>query len=239
MSAEEGRADALGNRLSVLNRVLRHDIRTNVTIIRGNAQQIVDEEVPPKEAARVIRRQAVDLYHMSEEARRLETVIAEDDPVLETVDVARVAGERARELDREFPDATVVTDLPERAVARVSPMIDAAIENIIRNDIEHDPGDPHVEVGCRVREDAVELTVRDRGPGIPAPELRVLERGAETDLEHASGLGLWLTNWVVAASDGAIEFGDGDDGTEITIRLPRGQPPYTSASSARSDPTTR
>lgn len=242
LDTEQHRASALGNRLSVLNRVLRHDIRTNVTIIQGNATQIIDDETDHESAARTIRDQAADLYHLSEQARRLEQIIAEEDPHVEAIDVARVARTSAADLADRYPDARVETDLPETAVAAASPMIDAAVENLVRNGVEHDPEDPHVTVTVTRDEDAVELTVRDRGPGIPANELAVLERGEETDLEHASGLGLWLTNWVVSASGGTIDFSEPPaGGTAITIELPRAQAStrYQSANSARNDPTTR
>jgi len=222
LDSEQVRAASLGNRLSVLNRVLRHDIRTNVTIIQGNAARILDAEVSPEEAARTIRDQAIDLYRMSEQARRLETIIADEDPTIEAIDVARVSRDRVADVAAEYPEATIEVALPEQATARVSPMIDEAIENLVRNGIEHNSTEPSVTIAGSVTDDDVVFTITDDGPGIPDPELAVLKRGEETALEHASGLGLWLTNWVVTASGGAIDFEKpAEGGTKIVVTLPR------------------
>ena len=66
----------------------------------------------------------------------------------------------------------------------------------------------------------VELTVDDDGPGIDETEAAVVERGAEGPLEHGSGLGLWLVNWVVTRYGGSCQVDGCDDGTTVTVRLP-------------------
>ena len=57
--------------------------------------------------------------------------------------------------------------------------------------------------------------------GISERETRVLKRGEETQLEHGSGIGLWLAAWVVDASDGELSFARPDDGGSVaSISLP-------------------
>jgi len=48
----------------------------------------------------------------------------------------------------------------------------------------------------------------------------VLERGRETDLNHGSGIGLWLVRWTATTLEGDLDF-DTSDGTTVTVRLPR------------------
>jgi len=49
---------------------------------------------------------------------------------------------------------------------------------------------------------------------------RVLTEGEETDLEHSSGLGLWLVYWFVEQSDGRLSFAENDPrGTVARIDL--------------------
>ncbi|WP_167837403.1 PAS domain S-box protein [Halosimplex halophilum] len=79
---------------------------------------------------------------------------------------------------------------------------------------------PTVSVTGTVDERSVTLSVVDDGPGIPDAELAALERGAETALDHGSGVGLWLVEWVVAKSGGDLSF-ETDDGTRATVRFDR------------------
>ena len=70
------------------------------------------------------------------------------------------------------------------------------------------------------------MCVADNGPGIPESERRAISQGIETQLAHVSGLGLWLTKWIVDQSNGDIRFAQNDPrGTIVGIRLPAAAPP--------------
>ncbi|WP_435157127.1 hypothetical protein [Haladaptatus sp. DFWS20] len=57
-------------------------------------------------------------------------------------------------------------------------------------------------------------------------EQSVLIEGRETALQHGSGLGLWLTNWVVGKFGGELTFGTNQPrGSVVTIRLQQAEPP--------------
>lgn len=51
----------------------------------------------------------------------------------------------------------------------------------------------------------------------------LLEEDREiTQLRHASGLGLWLVNWVLTQSGGTLSFEtEGIDGTLVRLALPK------------------
>jgi signal transduction histidine kinase len=61
--------------------------------------------------------------------------------------------------------------------------------------------------------------ISDDGPGIPDHEISVLQNAEETELEHGSGLGLWLIKWGTDTFGGSITF-DMEDGTEVRIQFP-------------------
>jgi len=64
------------------------------------------------------------------------------------------------------------------------------------------------------------LSISDNGPGIPEAELAVRERGEETALQHGSGIGLWVVEWVISRSAGTLAFETDADGTDVTVWLP-------------------
>jgi len=210
-------ADRLSRRLTVLNRVLRHDIRTNANVIQGNAQLLAEEAAGTAERADRIYRRAEDLVDLGRHARDIERLLEDHDEDLRTTDIAAVVETHADRLREEYTDAEVTVSVPDSAVVAAHPLTGTAIANVLENALEHNDG-PSPLVDAAVRRDsagAVSLQVRDNGPGIPEAERAVLERGYETDLEHTSGIGLWLTNWTVRASGGRIEFRDGPDGGSV------------------------
>jgi signal transduction histidine kinase len=67
------------------------------------------------------------------------------------------------------------------------------------------------------------LTVADDGPGIPDHERQALTTESETDLDHSTGIGLWLVNWLTTASGGTVVYETDLElgGAAVTLQLPR------------------
>ena len=217
-------------RLEVLNRVLRHNLRNDMTVVLGYAQTL-EESLPEAEArmAATIERKAQALVDMGEKARKLEQLI--ESPGEPTrVDVASLLRAVCDELGDAFPAATVTADLPDELVVETVPdVLDAVVENLVENAIEHNDADaPQVWVSAAVDGGGLVVTVADDGPGIPDHELDTIDAGTETPLQHGSGIGLWLVHWGVRSLGGGLSFetgtatDDNDDsrGTTATVRLP-------------------
>jgi PAS domain S-box-containing protein len=214
-------------RLEVLNRVLRHNVRNDLNVILSSAQHAV--ELTDDEDVAVTVQRVVDvggsLVALSEKARDIERVIEGRHPLrmLDVVDLVTREVERVRDA---HPSATVEIEAPDRETAYAIDGLETAVENLLVNAVEHHPDDPHVVVTvATVREDGdrwVEITVADDGPGIPYQEREAVLAGDESDLHHGSGLGLWLVNWIVERSNGRLRFDESDlGGAAVTIRLRR------------------
>jgi signal transduction histidine kinase len=101
-----------------------------------------------------------------------------------------------------------------------------ALGNLIGNAIRHAVGTPEITLAARRITGAVELTVRDRGPGI-APEAmphlfdRYWQGG---DRRGGAGLGLAIVRGIARAHGGDVRGGPADGGgAEFTIVLPTAQ----------------
>lgn len=210
--------------LAVLDRVLRHNIRNELAIVRGYAQVLEDGPAAGEYAAEIVR--ACDqLLETVAKQRKIVTLLSNrPDPI--EVDLPEAVRSPVSEAREQFPDARIECSLPDRLFVRAVPQLDQAIAELVTNALTHADGDRFVSIsvseGDRIPEESIAVEVADAGPGIPEEEVGVLTR--ERDIEplfHGSGLGLWLIHWIVELSGGVVSFAENDPtGSVITIELP-------------------
>lgn len=207
---------------AVLHRLLRHNLRHDVTVIRGRAHLLADA-APNSVADRHLSPllSAVEnLETISEKSQLLEPAIAEPEqrPVR---DLATVVEKAVESVQEEYPAARYVTNAPAIELP-LAETIEPALIELVENAAKHAGPSPLVTVDAEADEQAAEITVTDNGPGVPPAERRAIEGGIESDLHHASGLGLWLVAWIVDSHDGEIELPETPTGARVRVRLPFG-----------------
>lgn len=204
-------------RIEVLNRIFRHNIRNSLDIITANAEAVDDDarSAPILETAATIEELGADARRIEDLMRRSHGQRADTDLSTVVVSVTETVRER-------FPAASVSVDLPDRSVATDGELFRFALRNVVENAVVHNDGDsPRVDVRGSETDAGVRVVVADDGPGIPDAERSVIERQAESPQAHASSLGLWGTNWAVTQLGGDLSFADSDlGGTAVTIELP-------------------
>ncbi|WP_435334702.1 sensor histidine kinase [Haloarchaeobius sp. TZWWS8] len=214
--------EQLNDRLTVLNRVLRHNLRNEITLIRGLAQTGVgtttDSEI--REALETIDEQATKIARLSENAKRLKQLWEEDDTT--RLDLAAIARESVEVVQRDYPDATIEVNVPETATVSGHFRLGFGVTEAIRNAVRHTDPSTRVQVDVtNLSDGSVEVRIVDSGAGIPADELEPLELRAEDQLTHGSGLGLWLVYWSVERSGGELTFEEREpQGTVVRMRFP-------------------
>ncbi len=207
--------------ISVINRVLRHNMRNKMGIISGYAEML-ETRLSGDDAEKVtkIRNTANQLLDLTESAQRLEEY-RELSPDLERTDIVPMLEDTVSELQMEYPEASVTIDAPDTVVVNTHERLKTALWEVVENAAKHG-GDPAVvEIDVVDTETGVTIAIRDNGPGLPEIEQQVLESNMETPLVHGEGLGLWLIHWIVTSLDGELETTAGDAGTTVTIRLPK------------------
>jgi signal transduction histidine kinase len=212
-------------RLQVFNRILRHNLRNDLNVVLGRAENIAEEFPPAEQEASVIKQKASELIEISEKAREVGKTLDRENRTKKQIDLTDCVERTCTEFRQNYPDAEIVTDVPDSVRVYADKTLEAAISELIENAIEHNDGAPSVTVMVSATEDDrewLELTVLDDGPGIPKDEREVLAEGEETALHHGSGLGLWLTNWIVGKFGGELSFDDYHaSGGAVTLRLQR------------------
>lgn len=179
--------------LQVLDRVLRHNLRNDMMVIKGRADMIAEvgsEDVV--EHAEAIQREADQLLEKAEIQRTISDPLSTESQVKE-VNLASVISDVVTALRAEHPAAEITHDLPEQATVTAVDSIDVAIRELVQNVVIHnDQRPPTVRVEVGRADGSTVLRVADDGPGIPKHERQVVTGEQDiTPLEHASGLGFW------------------------------------------------
>ncbi|GAA0722193.1 signal transduction histidine kinase [Halorubrum trapanicum] len=214
-------AQELATLLSINDRVLRHNIRNELSVALGHLDGIEDaaDRSEIGDRARIARSHLEELVETSERTRRIASIWRTE--TLQSFDIVTVVEARVGQLTAEAPGVTVRTELPDSCIVRTHPSLPLAFEEALRNAIEHNDDDLTITVRVRRDEDATTLVIEDTGRGIPQIERRTLQNAEETALEHTEGLGMWLIYWTVTRAGGTVEFAENDPrGTVVQIRLP-------------------
>ena len=210
-------------RLRVLNRVLRHDLRNDANVVLGYADLLLESDLPEhaRERAETIRRKAARLVELGEQARAVDRTLHAAASETRPIHLGSVIDDVARQARETYPDGAVETTCPREVFVEANDLLASAIWELVANGIEHNDGTaPWVRLSVTVGDEWVYVTVTDDGPGIPESERAVLDHGTETALEHGSGLGLWLVKWTADAVDGDVSFAERTPrGSEVTLRL--------------------
>lgn len=214
-------------KLNVLSRVLRHNVRNRLNLIFGHASVLQDaDDDQHRRAGEKIEKAADELMQLSEKARTAQTEVGFNPSEQNRTDVTELIEHLAVQFRREYPAARITTSLPETAVVNVPSSYRIAISELVENAIEHNPDDPRVRIRLESRDNKVLTIIEDSCPPIPESDQEAINQGRETPLMHTLGIGLWLANWVADTVGGELELTrlDDDSGNRATIVLPDSSP---------------
>lgn len=218
---EKSHVKNLNQQLSVLNRILRHNLRNTATVVKGRAALL--EETCPSGTEHIgdIQERMESLLRISEKIRVGEEIFREDESERDVIEIVDVIQDCVEEMSQDYPEAEIQTTLPDSEEVLAVPLIDFAFENLIENAIEHnDKPSPRVDVELDTVDDQVEIQVKDNGSGIRETTTEVLNQEEETPLRHMSGVGLWIVKWIVSKSEGEVEFRTQEpEGTVVSVYL--------------------
>jgi len=206
-------------RLSVLSRLLRHNIRNELNVVRGRTEILRDDVPPEKRQHADIALEKIDtLIRRSHKANTVHDLLDTDSTQIQPRDLKALVAEAVTTAREEYDSATIETALEaDQTTVLASDGLVQAVWQLIENAIEHNNTEnPHVCI--RIDGETVDdqqrliVAVEDDGPGIPISEIDVLDNEQEDSLNHGSGVGLWTVKWIVDQSGGDLTFGQGELG---------------------------
>jgi two-component system, OmpR family, phosphate regulon sensor histidine kinase PhoR len=207
-----------------------HELRTPVASIAAAAETLVDGAPDAQETGdlhRLVSRQARRMHDLIEDLTDLSRIESGSLELhRESVALVPLAREVCNDLAAPSaarrvtlsvsgdPDVTVLGD--RRRISQI-------LHNLVDNAIKFSPDGESVEIAIR-RGEAVEVSVSDHGPGVPASEReRVFQRFYQIDPSRSkarpgTGLGLAIVKHLVALHHGSIAVA-GEPGRGAVFRV--------------------
>lgn len=208
--------------LTINQRVLRHNLRNELTVALGSLDEIERRDPVPETAAdvRTARTHLNCLLDTTDRAREIVSIW--DTERRETFRLRALLAERIETVEAAYPGVSIATEFGADPLVESHPALPAAVEEALRNAAKHTPTDAAVTVTISAgRAGAAVVEVADTGSGIPKFNVDAIESPEETPLVHTQGLGLWIIYWTVETSGGAFEVLENEpSGTVIRMTLP-------------------
>jgi two-component system sensor histidine kinase SenX3 len=220
-----------------------HELKTPVGAIRLLSDAVIDAAEDPE----AVQRFAGRMHTESERLGRLVQQIIElsrlqgDDPLEQPVPV-EVDKIIARAIDESATDAAArdieVVQHGTHGLLLLGnrEQVAVAVSNLVANAVAYSPDGSSVVVSAAAHEEAVDISVTDRGIGIPADELdRIFERFYRVDPARqrstgGTGLGLSIVKHVAASHGGEVRVWSVEgQGSTFTLTLPRKPGPMAEA----------
>ena len=219
----------------------------------GLLAETLAAETDPAVVARLSRRlhnEAQRVSRVVDDLMLLSRIDADERPAPEAVPIHLIVAQAAERVRPAAQEKDMTVNFGEPA-QRLSVMGDrrqlvSAVYNLLDNAVKYSPNRSVVEVRGRQERDWVEISVRDRGAGIPESELEhIFERfyrvaGARTRAVGGTGLGLAIVRHVVGNHGGEVRVESQEgEGSTFVLRLRAGPPlaaPGTAPKAAPANP---
>ena len=221
-----------------------HELRTPVTILRGQTEQLLDGIAEPTPARLVsLHDEVLRLQRLTDDLATLSAADAAGLALhLEPIDLAALARQAVEAMQASFDDAELHTsvDAGTAVIVDADPArLTQVITNLLTNAAKFTPPGGTVTVTVRTEGPDALVEVADTGPGIPAEELPHLFerfwRGRAAGSRAGTGIGLAVVHALVSAHGGTVtadsrattggtggsaSLGGPGTGARFTLRLP-------------------
>ena len=211
-----------------------HELKTPVGAIALLAEAVGEAVDDPQAVHRFAMRMRTESARLGRLVQQIIELsrLQGDDPLVEPLpvlvdEIVDQAVDRSR-VDAENKQIEVVRrGATGLSVAGSLPQLTVALGNLIENAIAYSPPHSSVVVAAQGVDHYVDITVTDRGVGIPAAEVdRIFERFYRLDPARSrstggTGLGLSIVKHIAASHGGEVKVWTVEgEGSSFTLRLP-------------------
>ena len=214
---------------------LTTEIKTPIGALGLLASTIAAESDPRllRRLAERVQRESVRVGRIVDDLMEMSRIDAEVMPDRQPVPVHLVVAQAVEEARSLAYGRSITIDAAE-APRRLTVVGDrrqlvSALRHLLENAVKFSDDGTAVRLKVRQRDGWVEISVHDRGPGVPEPELdRIFECFYRVDRSRAhdtggTGLGLTIASQVASSHGGEVQvISKEGEGSTFTLRLPAG-----------------
>lgn len=214
-----------------------HELKTPLTLIKGYIETLEDKAMDDKQKSSrfisIIKEHTDRLGHIIDDLLSLSELELSKDCLYETefdlkelIDEISLGFERA--VTERSQTLTVSSQGGDLRIKADRDKVEQVFVNLIDNAIKYTKESGRIEVSLLGQDQAVSVTVRDNGIGIPKEHLgRVFERFYRVDKARSrqlggTGLGLGIAKHIVLVHNGNITIeSELNRGTKVSVTLPK------------------
>ncbi|MEK8211264.1 ATP-binding protein [Paenibacillus sp. FSL L8-0463] len=206
---------------------LAHDLKTPLTLVGGNAELLLDEELPESSRKMVETIGASNDRAKQYVASLLETSTGADE-AFENTSLPAMFDELCQSTMAIAEAKRVCLQTQNGLEGAASIQKDhllRALGNVVQNAIEHTPAGGKVCLEGSMIDGGWQVTVCDEGPGFSKAALhhateRLWRGDAARGADGHNGLGLWFAAQVAKTHAGQLELRNCNSGGVVTIKFP-------------------
>lgn len=203
---------------------LAHDMQTNLSVVRLNAERLTNDgsEANDERRKKILHQSALLL----QKVRDIVTVGRNDEMQITSCDAAEICREVLAEFDETiFPDVHIRTELKSCTLECDKRKLSRALRNIVENGIKALKSKPGtVTLFCRQDEQNIRFSVTDTGIGMNEEVRENMLKPYYTTayLEGGSGIGTMIVQKAAELHHGRIEIhSEEGEGTTFTMIIPK------------------
>ncbi len=216
------------NLLQLLTRVIRHNLRNDMSVLIGYAEQLrtAIEDDRLEEEVETILDVATEVGNLSNAIKEIEQVTDADVTKRYPRNLCTVAREHVETAQSTYPECEFSIDASTDVWVTADEGLTYALDHAIRNAVEHNDRDTPkvtVTVDDDIENEVGQIQIIDNGPPIPEMEINAIdERTKTSSTYHGSGVGLWIMKWCVDSLGGKLTFKERSPrGNVVCLSLPK------------------
>ncbi|XGI84191.1 PAS domain S-box protein [Halorutilales archaeon Cl-col2-1] len=220
----EERIESERDELTLLNRIVRHDIRNDMNLVLGWGDMLrdhVDDE--GEEYLETVLSTSQHVVDLTKTARDFVDAIEQEEEMdLRPTVLSKVLKDSVEKRKQAYDEAEFsIEGLPKTSV-KANDLLSTAFRNILNNAVQHnDKETPKVEISAEETDGDVVVSIADNGPGVPDSQKEEIFGRGEKGLESGgTGIGLYLVQTLVDSYNGEVWVEDNvPEGSVFKVKL--------------------
>ncbi len=208
--------------LQVLDRVLRHNMTNNMTVVKGYASLVAsDADGEVAEFASKIVTNTQEVLQISQKQRKITNFLSQEH-TLGRFEIVSLVERLASQVENAHPGTEINVEGVSKAQVEAISAIEDALKELFINSIVHsDHKAPATTVTIESSANVVQIAIADDNAHISEMDRDIIRGETELgNVHHGSGLGLWLVKLIVDHSKGSLGYEPRDSqGNTITVEL--------------------